>query len=164
MLLLAIVLALGLNLAIYSCYQIKINQQLAHNQLLSAELKLSMAKIKPVADYQKKFDFLSDQINFLQKNANKREALLTFLQQINAITPAQIYFQQINWQPTRVDFIGFSRSQLYLANFLASLRVKNGIFATPVLTSNSSSDGIWSTFALAVALKPNLKVGPDEHD
>ena len=149
----ASMLALALNLLIYSYYQVRISAQQRRNTALITQLHEVDVRLQPLYEWQQQLTFLNTRSAFSHKLAEQRSALLDFLQQINTLTPAQIYFKQLNWQATQVNASGVSASPVAEAAFLAALRAKPRLFYAPQLKSQLSSSGVNYDFTLMVGLK-----------
>lgn len=153
-----IIVSLGINIFIYIYYQIRILQQETRNTFFAANIDILNRQLKPINEYNVQLKLLNQQLKLLSQIEAVQDDMLAFCQQINKLTPPQIYFTQIDWESAVVSFSGVAKSPLYLADFLDKLRNKKGIFIKPVLKSNTAIDREHYDFLILAGVKPDLMV------
>lgn len=143
-------------MGLYSYYAIKVFYQTKHNESLLKNTETLQTKLKPIYDFNNRISFVQHQMELLEHIEHKRSNAIIFLEQINIITPLQIYYTEIDWENNLITLNGIARSPVYLAGLLDQLRLPNGIFYSPILKLNNALDTNKHSFKILVSLKADL--------
>lgn len=151
-----VLLALFINLIIYSYFQIKIIHQRTRNSFLQTSIDITNSRLKPINEFDDRLKVIKQQLDILKTIEDKRDDQITVFQQLSYIVPDHIYFTQINLSPNQINFNGNAASPLYIADFIDHLRDVNGIFKSPVLRSNTTTNGNVYNFNISANVESNL--------
>jgi len=151
-----VIVALLVNVIVYSYLQYKIIYQQTRNSFLITHINILDNQLKPIVDFDRRREQISNKINLIKDIDVKRDDMVAFFQQVNKITPKRVYFTTLIYQQSQVDFSGVAAGPLYIANLLDKLRESQSIFQTPVLKSNSTGDRNTYNFVISASVKPFL--------
>lgn len=151
-----VLLALVVNMLIYSYYQVKIMQQKTRNSYLQTSIEITNNRLKPINEFDSRMRLIKQQLELLKTIEDKRDDQIALFQHLSKVTPDRIYFSQIDLSGTHVTFNGNAASPLYIADFIDRLRDHKGIFRSPILRSNNTSNGDVYSFVITAGIESNL--------
>lgn len=151
-----IILALFINILIYSYYQVKIMQQKTRNSYLQTTIDITNNRLKPINEFENRMKIIKQQLELIKTIEDKRDDQITLFQNLSKVTPEHIYFSQIDMAGMQITFNGNAASPLYIADFIDRLRNNNGIFKSPILRSNNTSNGDVYSFVISAGIESNL--------
>lgn len=152
----AVVLALIINIIIYLVFEVKIIKQRQYNLAVQNQLEALNNHNQLINQFNLRVDKLQHKIKLINQLAAQRENSLNFVKSINQVIPNNIYLNQLTWQINSASFAGITVNPVQLTNFLDRLRDEKGIFREPVLKSNQAQDGINYNFLISVTIESNL--------
>lgn len=156
MIVIAIFMALFLNVIIYGYLQVKIMYQQTRNSFLITNINILDNSLKPINDFNRRRQLLNNKINLIKNVDEQRDDMVAFFQHLDKIIPKRVYFVNVNYQQSQVDFSGIAASPLYIADLLDKLRESQCIFQAPILRSNSTGDGNTYNFMINANVKSFL--------
>lgn len=156
LLVIGVIIALLLNIIIYGYLQIKIMYQQTRNSFLITNINILDNSLKPINEFNRRRQLVSGKINLIKSVDSQRDDMVAFFQQLDKIIPKRVYFTDINYQQSQVDFNGVAAGPLYIADLLDKLRESQGVFQTPILKSNSTGDGNNYNFMINASVKAFL--------
>ena len=151
-----VLLALFVNMLIYSYYQVKIMQQKTRNSYLQTSIEITNNRLKPINEFDSRMRLIKQQLELLKTIEDKRDDQIALFQHLSKVTPERIYFSQIDLSGTHITFNGIAASPLYIADFIYRLRVNKGIFRSTILRSNNNSKGDVYSFVITAGIESNL--------
>lgn len=156
LLVVGVLIALFLNILIYGYLQIKIMYQQTRNSFLITNINILDNSLKPINDFNRRRQLLNSKIDLIKTVDAQRDDMVAFFQQLDKIIPKRVYFTDVRYQQSQVDFNGVAASPLYIADLLDKLRESQGVFQMPTLKSNSTGDGNTYSFMINASVKAFL--------
>ena len=140
LLVIAIILAILFNLVLYFYYQVLDLRQTARNQFLQEQIANIEEQLSGVDTFNFMLKDYKSRLDQYNKIINLTSDTINLLQNLNIITPVQIYYQQINFNNGVLKLHGVAKNSLYLSSFVDNLNKKytKVKLSNSVLASNNS--------------------------